>query len=115
MNLFIDSFVSFMNSSLIHSPKAGRLLAERLFNNGTRLTDYVNVATTVFTPLEYGAIGYSEEDSIKFFGESNIEVFHTMFWPLEWTVAHRPENSCYAKVRAFLFRTAHCNTLHRCL
>jgi len=78
--------------------QAGRLLAERLFDNGTRLTDYVNVATTVFTPLEYGAIGYSEEDAIKFFGESNVEVFHTMFWPLEWTVAHRPDNSCYAKL-----------------
>jgi thioredoxin reductase (NADPH) len=32
------------------------------------------VATTVFTPLEYGAIGYSEEDAIKEFGESSIEV-----------------------------------------
>ena len=32
------------------------------------------VATTVFTPLEYGAIGYAEEDAIKEFGEDNIEV-----------------------------------------
>merc|ERR1719193_2733181 len=78
--------------------QAGRLLSERLFNNATRLTDYVNVATTVFTPLEYGAIGFSEEDAVKFFGESNIEVFHTAFWPLEWTVAHRPDNSCYCKL-----------------
>lgn len=37
-------------------------------------TDYKKVATTVFTPLEYGAIGYSEEDAIKEFGEDNIEV-----------------------------------------
>ena len=36
--------------------------------------DYVNVPTTVFTPLEYGAIGYSEEDAIEKFGDSNIEV-----------------------------------------
>lgn len=78
--------------------QAGRLLSERLFDNASRLTDYVNVATTVFTPVEYGAIGYSEEDAIKFFGESNIEVFHSAFWPLEWTVAHRPENICYAKL-----------------
>ena len=34
----------------------------------------MNVATTVFTPLEYGAIGYSEEDAIAKFGEDKIEV-----------------------------------------
>ena len=32
------------------------------------------VATTVFTPLEYGAIGYAEEDAIEKYGEDNIEV-----------------------------------------
>ena len=25
-------------------------------------------------------------------------MYHTNFWPLEWTVAHRPENACYAKL-----------------
>jgi len=37
----------------------------------------------VFTPIEYGAIGYSEEDAIKEFGEENIEVSIPMclcFW-----------------------------------
>lgn len=34
----------------------------------------MNVATTVFTPLEYGCIGYSEEAAIEKFGEDNIEV-----------------------------------------
>ena len=37
-------------------------------------TDYVNVPTTVFTPLEYGSIGYSEEEAITKFGENDIEV-----------------------------------------
>lgn len=36
---------------------AGRLLARRLFSNSTIEMDYDNVATTVFTPLEYGAVG----------------------------------------------------------
>lgn len=27
-----------------------------------------------------------------------LQVYHTNFWPLEWTVAKRPENSCYAKL-----------------
>ena len=30
--------------------------------------------TTVFTPLEYGSIGYSEEAAIAKFGENDIEV-----------------------------------------
>jgi pyruvate/2-oxoglutarate dehydrogenase complex dihydrolipoamide dehydrogenase (E3) component len=54
---------------------AGKLLVARLFNGKTRLMNYVNVATTVFTPLEYGAIGYSEEDAIAKFGEDKIKVY----------------------------------------
>ena len=36
--------------------------------------DYYAVPTTVFTPLEYGNIGFSEEEAIQAFGEDNIEV-----------------------------------------
>jgi len=43
--------------------RAGKLLSERLFAGKTELMDYVNVCTTVFTPLEYGCCGYSEEDA----------------------------------------------------
>ncbi|XP_071514079.1 thioredoxin reductase 1, cytoplasmic [Panulirus ornatus] len=78
--------------------QAGRLLAQRLFGKGTLLTDYVNVPTTVFTPLEYGSCGYSEEKAIEKYGEDDIEVYHTNFLPLEFTVPHRPENDCYAKL-----------------
>lgn len=37
-------------------------------------TDYINVFTTVFIFLEYGCIGYFEEDVIKKFGEDKLEV-----------------------------------------
>ena len=30
--------------------------------------------TTVFTPLEYGSIGYSEDEAIAKFGENDLEV-----------------------------------------
>jgi thioredoxin reductase (NADPH) len=43
--------------------KAGELLAKRLYGGATELMDYRNVPTTVFTPIEYGAVGYSEEDA----------------------------------------------------
>jgi len=78
--------------------QAGKLLARRIAGVSDVLTDYVNVCTTVFTPLEYGCCGLSEEDAIAKHGQENVEVYHTNFWPLEWTVAHRPENACYAKL-----------------
>jgi pyruvate/2-oxoglutarate dehydrogenase complex dihydrolipoamide dehydrogenase (E3) component len=48
---------------------AGQLLAKRILNVSNKLMNYNLVATTVFTPLEYGACGYSEEDAISKFGE----------------------------------------------
>jgi len=36
--------------------------------------DYTNVATTVYTPLEYGAIGLAEEDAIKLYGEVTLSM-----------------------------------------
>lgn len=78
--------------------QAGKLLARRICGSSQVLTDYNLVPTTVFTPLEYGTVGYSEEDALKTFGEDAVEIYHSNFWPLEWTVAHRPENACYAKL-----------------
>lgn len=78
--------------------QAGRLLAARLFAGGTEKCDYLNVPTTIFTPLEYGTCGYSEEDAITAFGEDEIEVFHTNFTPLEATVPHKLDNGCFAKI-----------------
>uniref|UniRef100_A0A671EUQ7 Thioredoxin reductase 1, cytoplasmic n=2 Tax=Rhinolophus ferrumequinum TaxID=59479 RepID=A0A671EUQ7_RHIFE len=78
--------------------QAGRLLAQRLYGGSTVKCDYENVPTTVFTPLEYGACGLSEEKAVEKFGEENIEVYHSYFWPLEWTVPSRDSNKCYAKI-----------------
>ncbi|XP_034499417.1 thioredoxin reductase 1, cytoplasmic isoform X3 [Ailuropoda melanoleuca] len=62
--------------------QAGRLLAQRLYAGSNVKCDYENVPTTVFTPLEYGACGLSEEKAVETFGEENIEVYHSFFWPL---------------------------------
>ncbi|XP_063147749.1 thioredoxin reductase 3 isoform X2 [Candoia aspera] len=78
--------------------QAGKLLARRLFGGGSVKCDYVNVPTTVFTPLEYGCCGLPEEQAIERFGQDNIEVYHSFFWPLEWTIPSRDNNTCYAKV-----------------
>lgn len=78
--------------------QAGKLLARRLFGGRLEKCDYVNVPTVVFTPLEYGCCGYSEERAIEVYQKENLEVYHTLFWPLEWTVACRDNNTCYAKI-----------------
>ena len=66
---------------------AGKLLARRLCGADTTLTDYVNVCTTVFTPLEYGCCGLSEEDAIQQFGEEDIEVFSMEFHVCKFLVS----------------------------
>merc|ERR1712137_963064 len=42
--------------------------------------------------------GMAEEDAIAHFGADNIEAFHSFFKPLEWTLPHRGDNACYAKL-----------------
>lgn len=67
--------------------QAGRALARRLFGGATKPMDYRNVCTTVFTPLEYGTVGYSEDDALAEFGKENVEVYHKFFVPLEWSIS----------------------------
>lgn len=60
--------------------------------------DYDKVPTTVFTPIEYGSCGLSEEDAIKRYGLENIEVYHINYTPLEWELSHRDTNKCFMKM-----------------
>eukprot|EP01091_Cochliopodium_minus_P015808 TRINITY_DN5719_c0_g1_i1.p1 TRINITY_DN5719_c0_g1~~TRINITY_DN5719_c0_g1_i1.p1 ORF type:complete len:536 (-),score=154.89 TRINITY_DN5719_c0_g1_i1:169-1749(-) len=78
--------------------KSGKLLAQRLYGNSKKQMDYTNIPTTIFTPIEYGCIGYPEDVALSKFGKENIEVYHTYFTPLEWTVGNKGENFCYAKL-----------------
>ncbi|XP_069694158.1 thioredoxin reductase 1, cytoplasmic-like isoform X2 [Periplaneta americana] len=78
--------------------QSGKLLAQRLYGNKKTLTDYVNVPTTVFTPLEYGFVGLSEEDANAKYGSDNIEVYHSFFQPLEFSLTGRDDNKCYGKL-----------------
>ncbi|KAM5262398.1 thioredoxin reductase 2, mitochondrial isoform 2-T2 [Ctenodactylus gundi] len=77
---------------------AGKLLAQRLFGQSSELMDYDNVPTTVFTPLEYGCVGLSEEEAVARYGQERIEVYHAYYKPLEFTVADRDASQCYIKM-----------------
>lgn len=79
---------------------AGRLLARRLFGNSKQVMDYSDVATTVFSPLEYACVGMAEEDAIKKFGEDNIEVFHGFYKPTEFFIPQKSVRYCYVKAVA---------------
>uniref|UniRef100_A0A8C1BKJ7 thioredoxin-disulfide reductase (NADPH) n=1 Tax=Cyprinus carpio carpio TaxID=630221 RepID=A0A8C1BKJ7_CYPCA len=78
--------------------QAGKLLARRLYAGASLKCDYVNVPTTVFTPMEYGSCGYPEEKAVEIYGQENLEIYHSLFWPLEFTVPGRDNNRCYAKI-----------------
>lgn len=79
--------------------QAGTQLAKRLFGGSQEAMDYRNICTTVFTPIEYGTVGYSEEEAIATFGKENIEVYHKSFKPLEWELSEsRSCSSAFTKV-----------------
>jgi len=78
---------------------AGIHLSRRLFSESTEPMDYKSICTTVFTPIEYGTVGYSEEEALETFGKQNVEIYHKSFIPLEWTLSGtRTKNQGFAKV-----------------
>uniref|UniRef100_V9KMF8 thioredoxin-disulfide reductase (NADPH) n=1 Tax=Callorhinchus milii TaxID=7868 RepID=V9KMF8_CALMI len=78
--------------------QAGKLLAHRLYGGANLKCDYVNVCTTVFTPLEYGCCGLTEDKAVALYDAENIEVFHSLFKPLEWAITSKENNACFAKI-----------------
>jgi len=72
--------------------QAGRLLARRLFDGKTKLMDYSDISTTVFTPLEYGTVGYNEDEAKKAIGADNLVIYHALAKPLEWALNEEREN-----------------------
>lgn len=82
--------------------KAGILLAKRIFGGSKDQMDYDNVATTVFSPLEYGCVGLSEEKAIERYGEENIEVHHAFYKPTEFFIPQKSVEQCYLKVISLL-------------
>lgn len=78
---------------------AGKLLARRLFGGSSECMNYKSVATTIFTPLEMGTVGLSEEEAIASYGEAAIDCYVSSFTPLEWSIAGKSGDlTCYAKI-----------------
>ncbi|XP_017778734.1 PREDICTED: thioredoxin reductase 1, mitochondrial isoform X2 [Nicrophorus vespilloides] len=79
---------------------AGKLLARRLFGGGTAQMDYQNVATTIFSPLEYGCVGLSEEAAVEKYGAESVEIYHAYYKPTEFFIPQKSIAHCYLKVVA---------------
>jgi len=78
---------------------AGKLLAKRLYDNGTTPMVYTDIATTVFTPLEFGTVGLTEDAAVEKYGEANVDCFISTFTPLEWSIANKHGDvACYSKI-----------------
>lgn len=98
--------------------QAGKMVAKRLAGKSKQLMDYDRIATTVFTPIEYGAVGLPEDhfrtktsNDTKFDGnpdntyaaytlQKGISVHKTEFTPLEWylTKERKDQPKCFMKV-----------------
>lgn len=78
--------------------QAGKFLSRRLFNKATAVADYSIVPTAVFTPLEYGSIGMSEEKAIEKFSKDRVVVYYSAFTPYEWSLTQRPKDSGFVKM-----------------
>lgn len=60
--------------------KAGRQLAERLFNNRPEARmDYDMVPTVVFSHPPIGTIGLTEPEAVEKYGQDNIKIYATSF------------------------------------
>jgi len=100
--------------------QAGRYLARRLFDGSTVQMPYQNVATAVFTPIEYGSVGLSEDAVLEDSGTASADkhyvadpaqtyryhklkpgyvVYRKEFTPLEWKIVKaRKPFKCYMKI-----------------
>merc|ERR1712004_334403 len=78
--------------------QGGETLMMRLYADKTEPTDYETIPTTIFTPIEYSCCGLSEEKALERYGEDGILTYHRNVWPLEWTIAKRPNDLCYMKM-----------------
>lgn len=78
--------------------KAGRQVAEHLFNNAsTSAIDYSMIPTVVFSHPAIGTIGLTEQEAIAQYGEERIKVYRSKFFSMYASAAWHRE-PCYFKL-----------------
>lgn len=98
--------------------QAGQYLARRLAGKSSVLMPYHHIATTVFTPDEYGFVGLSEDEAVRSpeqggIGADNVEVFVSRFGTLEVSPSHphlvKPRSTCFLNKNQWAYKVALAN------
>jgi len=77
---------------------AGKKMVHRLFDGDTKAMNYTLIATTVFTPLEYGMCGLSEEQCKDKYGADGYTKFTKDAEPLGWAISPHRHKDAFFKV-----------------
>lgn len=77
---------------------AGKKMIHRLFEDDTKAMNYTMIATTVFTPLEYGMCGLNEEQCKEKYGEDGFTKFAKEAEPLDWAIVPHRHKDAFFKV-----------------
>ena len=67
----------------------GMVVAERLFNGGSRFLDYENIPTTIFSHPNVGTVGLSEAEARQ--RGMSVAIYRSTFTPLKHTLTGRAE------------------------
>ncbi|MBE0494389.1 MAG: glutathione-disulfide reductase [Thiomicrospira sp.] len=69
--------------------RAGRFLAERLYNNKPHLKLNLNaVPTVIFSHPPVGTVGLAEHDARAKYGHDNVKVYTSIFTPMRYAFTH---------------------------
>ncbi|CAE7036234.1 SEP1 [Symbiodinium sp. CCMP2592] len=77
---------------------AGKKVVHRLFQGDQEAMNYRLIATTVFTPLEYGMCGLNEEQCKEKYGDDGYTSYTKEAKPLEWSVVKHRSPDAFFKV-----------------
>jgi len=81
--------------------KAGRTLAERLFNGQTNAKmDYSTIPTVVFSHPAIGTVGLSEEQAVKEYGKENVKAYLSTFAGMYSAVTSHRQQALFKLITA---------------
>ena len=81
--------------------KAGRTLAERLFNGQTNAKmDYSTIPTVVFSHPAIGTVGLSEEQAVKEYGKENVKAYLSTFAGMYSAVTSHHQQALFKLITA---------------
>jgi len=82
---------------------AGRRLADRLFGGpkfSTSRLDYTNIPSVVFAHPEIGAVGLTEPEARKKYGDQNIKIYKSEFVAMYYAMLEKKGPTAYKLVCA---------------